>query len=310
MCTAISINKYKHYFGRTLDLEYNYNEKIIIIPRNYNLLYRYNKSNNNHFAFFGIGIIENNYPLLYDGCNEKGLCIAGLNLPISTNYNSYLSNKINICSFEIIPYILSNCENCNQAKQLLSKINITNDSFNNHYTAAKLHYIINDGNNCFVLEIINKSIFIIDNPYGILTNEPCFKFHLENIKHYENIKNEISNNYKGSQMLGLPGDNLSKSRFIKAYYSSKYFIFNENNINEIFNIFNNVFEINGLSQISENNYYKTIYISIYNSVDKICYIKTYNCANIIKINLFDFNLDGSILFGETIYYNEQMIEIK
>jgi len=73
MCTAISINKYKHYFGRTLDLEYNYNENVIIVPRAYNLKFRYNQSNNNHFAFIGIGIIENNYPLFYDGCNEKGL---------------------------------------------------------------------------------------------------------------------------------------------------------------------------------------------------------------------------------------------
>ena len=124
------------------------------------------------------------------------------------------------------------------------------------------------------------------------------------------MTNEIANNYKGSQMIGLPGDNLSKSRFIRAYYNSKYFIFNENNISEIFNIFNNIFEINGISKINENNYYKTIYICIYNSADKICYIKTYNCSNIIRINLLDFNLDGYNLISNSIYYKEEFIEIK
>lgn len=310
MCTAISFNKYKHYFGRTLDLEYNYNENIIIVPRTYNLKFRYNQSNNSHFAFMGIGIIENNYPLFYDGCNEKGLCIAGLNLPFSTTYSEYKSNKINLCSFELIPFILSNCANCNEVKSILSKCNVTNDSFNNYYNNSKLHFMVSDSNTSIVIEIINKNIMIYDNEYGVLTNEPTFNFHLENVKQYTTINNIINGKIKGSHLLGLPGDNISSSRFVRASINKIYFEFNESNISEIFNIFNNVFEINGLSKINENNYYKTIYISIYNSVDKICYIKTYNCANIIKINLFDFNLDGSILFNETIYYNEQMIEIK
>jgi len=308
MCTAIYFKKYKHYFGRTLDLEYNYNEKIIYVPRNFNLLYRYNKSNNNHYSFFGIGIIENNYPLLYDGCNEKGLCIAGLNLPKSTTYNNYLSNKINICSFEIIPYILSNCENCNEAKQLLSKINVTNDSFNNRYAVAKLHFMISDKNNCFVLEIINKSINIIDNPCNVLTNEPNFMFHLDNIKHYENINNELINDYKGSQMIGLPGDNLSKSRFIKAYYNQKYYLYDENNISELFNIFNNLFELNGLCKINNNQYYKTIYIVIYNMDDNCLYLKTYKNNEIFCINLFN-NQTNDKLISHSIYIDEYIKKI-
>ena len=111
-------------------------------------------------------------------------------------------------------------------------------------------------------------------------------------------------------MLGLPGDNSSKSRFIRAYYTNKYFIFNENNISEIFNIFNKVFEINGLSKINDNSYYKTIYLSIYDSISKICFIKSYNSSNIIKVNLLDFNLDGFYLISNSIYFKEQFIEIK
>ena len=310
MCTAISISKYKHYFGRTLDLEYNYNENVIIVPRAYNLKFRYNQSNNNHFAFMGIGIIENNYPLFYDGCNEKGLCIAGLNLPFSTTYSEYKSNKINLCSFELIPFILSNCANCNEVKSILSKCNITNDSFNNYYNNSKLHFMVSDNKTSIVIEIINKNIIIYNNEYGVLTNEPSFIFHLENIKHYNQIDNLINDKLKGSHLLGLPGDNISSSRFVRSSINKKYFEFNENNISEIFNIFNSVFELNGLSKINDNSFYKTIYISIYNSTDNICYIKTYNCSNIIQINLFDFNLNGINLFNYTIYYNEKFIILK
>ena len=137
MCTAFSIKKNNHFFGRTLDLEYNYNEKVIFIPKDFPLRFRYNKTINSHNYFYGIGIIENNYPLFYDGCNEYGLCIAGLNLPFSTQYNSFVGTKINICSFEIIPYILSTCSTINEVEKLLNKCNITNDKFNDNYPVSK-----------------------------------------------------------------------------------------------------------------------------------------------------------------------------
>ena len=33
MCTSISLLTKDHYFGRTLDLEYSYDEKVVITPR-------------------------------------------------------------------------------------------------------------------------------------------------------------------------------------------------------------------------------------------------------------------------------------
>ena len=35
MCTAISFQTKDHYFGRTLDLHYSYDESVVITPRNY-----------------------------------------------------------------------------------------------------------------------------------------------------------------------------------------------------------------------------------------------------------------------------------
>ena len=123
MCTAISLKLNKHYFGRTLDLEYHYNESVIITPRNFTFHFRYNKPINTHYLIFGIGIIENNYPLYYDACNECGLSIAGLNLPHSTTYSSYVGSKVNITSFELIPYILSNCTNIKETIDILNNCN-------------------------------------------------------------------------------------------------------------------------------------------------------------------------------------------
>ena len=35
MCTAITYKTDCHYFGRNLDLEYSYEESVVITPRNY-----------------------------------------------------------------------------------------------------------------------------------------------------------------------------------------------------------------------------------------------------------------------------------
>ena len=41
MCTAVTYKTKDFYFGRTLDYEYSYGEKITIVPRNYNLKFKF-----------------------------------------------------------------------------------------------------------------------------------------------------------------------------------------------------------------------------------------------------------------------------
>ena len=78
-------------------------------------------------------------------------------------------------------------------------------------------------------------------------------------------------------------------------YTKENIKINENNIGEIFNIFNNVYEINGLSNVSN---YKTLYISLYNTNNLILYYKTYKDSNIniIDINKIDYNSSDLISY--------------
>ena len=87
MCTAASFNTKDFYFGRTLDYEFSYGEEITITPRNYILNFRKEEHLKNHYAIIGMAHVLNDYPLYYDGINEKGLGMAGLNL-----YRGYLEN--------------------------------------------------------------------------------------------------------------------------------------------------------------------------------------------------------------------------
>ena len=70
MCTAISINSGDHYFGRTLDLEYHYDERVVITPRKFPFSFTNNERADTHHAIIGIATVMDGYPLYYDARNE------------------------------------------------------------------------------------------------------------------------------------------------------------------------------------------------------------------------------------------------
>lgn len=79
MCTAINFKTKNMYFGRTLDYEFSYGEKITITPREYEFKFRHLGVNSNHYAIIGMAHVFEDYPLYYEAANEKGLAVAGLN---------------------------------------------------------------------------------------------------------------------------------------------------------------------------------------------------------------------------------------
>ena len=81
MCTAITYQTKDHYFGRTLDLEYSYEEAVTVTPRNFPLVFRTEKNMDSHYAIIGMATVTENYPLYYDAVNEHGLAAAALNFP-------------------------------------------------------------------------------------------------------------------------------------------------------------------------------------------------------------------------------------
>ena len=72
MCTAATYITDDFYFGRTLDYEFSYVDEVTITPRNYIFNFRSAGTMRSHYAIIGIAYVLDNYPLYYDGVNEKG----------------------------------------------------------------------------------------------------------------------------------------------------------------------------------------------------------------------------------------------
>ena len=107
MCTAITYKTKNFYFGRTLDHNFSYGEEITITPRNYPIPLRHTEALKQHYAVIGTAHVAGDYPLYYDGVNEKGLGMAGLNFVGNAVYQDQDASGKNVETFELIPWILT-----------------------------------------------------------------------------------------------------------------------------------------------------------------------------------------------------------
>lgn len=280
MCTAITYNTKDFYFGRNLDLEYSYNEDIIITPRNYSLRFKAEDSIKEHFAIIGIGIEVEEYPLYYDGINEMGLSMAGLNFPGNAKYFPYASDKVNITPFELIPWVLGKFTTVSEVKEALRKLNIFDEVFGEEYPLTPLHWIVSDKEESIVIESTESGLNVYDNPEGILTNNPIFPEQLNNFVRYKEVKQ-------------LPGDYTSKSRFVRASFVRNYSISEEtenSSISQFFHILDSVAQPRGMELVGNKPKF-TIYSSCCNASKGIYYYKTYDNSRINGVDMFRENLE-------------------
>ena len=129
MCTVISYQNGNTYFGRNLDLERGYGEKVVITPRHYEFRMRCVDSLVSRHAMIGMAVVMNDFPLYFEATNEFGLSGAGLNFPGNAYYHEYVAGMDNVASFELIPWILGQCESVDEAKIRMKNLNVVNVDF-------------------------------------------------------------------------------------------------------------------------------------------------------------------------------------
>ena len=306
MCTALTYRNGHFYFGRTLDYDVHYGESVVFTPRHFPLPYRHLPESGEHYAMLGMAHLANGYPLYFDAMNERGLAMAGLNFVGFAEYGKPRQGKDNVTVFELIPWILSQCADIDQARSLLARLNLTDDAFSDQLPPTSLHWILGDRSGAITVEATASGLHIYDNPVGVLTNCPTFPEHLFHLNDFMQLSSgEPENRFcpklnlrpysRGMGAMGLPGDLSSRSRFVRAAFGKWNSVAGESeseSVHQFFHILGTVQQIRGCCRLSDGSYELTQYTSCCDTDRGIYYYTTYENSRIIGVDMHREDLDG------------------
>ena len=320
MCTCIAYKNREFYFGRNLDLEYRFGEKVVITPRNYEFCFQKHSNISQHYAMIGMATVQKNYPLYAEAVNEKGLGMAGLNFPGNAVYREEMPEKDNITPFELIPWILAQCKTVEEAAEKLKHINLLDHAFDEGLPLAPLHWMIADSNRCIVVEAVDDGVQIYENPYGVLTNNPPFPYYQHHLSNYRNLTGRMPKNHfaegmelkafgQGLGAVGLPGDFSPVSRFVKATFLTWNSRAEKNelsNVSQVFHILDAVAMVRGSVITEDGKEDMTTYSCCVSTEKGIYYYKTYTNSQIQAVCMYKEDLNTENLIEYQLQENQNV----
>ncbi|WP_054955756.1 choloylglycine hydrolase [Paenibacillus dakarensis] len=311
MCTALTLTSKDgfHFFGRNMDLDYNFNQSLLFVPRNLEWKNAVSgESTKTKYGFLGMGSLVDNHPLMADGMNEKGLACAGLNfLGFAHFEEEQTAGKVNLGPYDLMLWILSNFESVSEVKSALDSVNLVDKPFAPRLPVPTLHWMVYDTNDeSIVIEATAERISVLDNKIGVLTNQPTFDWHLTNLNQYialsptqpEQVtwhKQPLEPIGNGLGLRGLPGDFYPSSRFVKTALLKSYAALletKESTMAEFFHILGNVAPVGGSVITQEGKMFKTLYTSCMCLESGEYSYTTYNNNQINAVNMFKEDMDG------------------
>lgn len=307
MCTAISYRSGGHFFGRTLDLDCSYGEQITVTPRRYPFMLRHMPTMERHYALIGMTTAHAQQPLYYDGVNEKGLCMAGLNFPHSARYLPPAEGAENVASFELIPWVLGQCATVAEARQRLARVRLADTPYSAALCPAPLHWIVADSRESMVLEPLADGLHMYDDPAAVLTNEPPFPDQMIRLTEYAGLTRKPPENLfapalplppysRGMGAMGLPGDLSSGSRFVRAAFHLHNADAGRDaadSIRQFFHILGTVEHPRGSVQLPDGRYQITVYTACCHADRGVYYVTTYDNPHITGVAMHREDLDGT-----------------
>lgn len=307
MCTAITFQGKDFYFGRTLDLEYSYEEKVAITPRNYPFSFRFLPPIHRHHAMIGIAHMAQGCPLYYEATNEKGLGMAGLNFPGNACYGKERTGADNVASFEFIPWVLAQCGTLGEARALLTRLNLVDAAFSPQLPPSPLHWMIASREGSIVVESTKDGLQVYDDPVGVMTNEPPFPFQMLNLSNFMTVSPHPPVNLfapdvplvpysRGMGGIGLPGDLSSASRFVRAAFTRLNSVCDadceEACVTQFFHILGSVAQQRGCVHLEDGALELTVYTCCCNADKGIYYYTTYENPQLTAVHMDHTDLDS------------------
>ncbi|MFP4589308.1 MAG: linear amide C-N hydrolase [Candidatus Acetothermia bacterium] len=220
-------------YGRTMEWsQFDLHSQLVVYPRETEFQGTTPEGKNgiSWTAEYGFLAIELMGRASDDGMNEVGLAGGAFYHTGFAEYSEYdpsLADQ-SLAPTDVLPYILSNFSSISEVKEGMKEVEVISVVDPTLNKAVPFHLMIAepDGDS-LVIEFTNGEIKFFDNPVGVITNNPTFDWHLQNLRNYGKLsvepyeektwgEQEITPLASGSGLLGLPGDFTSPSRFVRA----------------------------------------------------------------------------------------------
>lgn len=287
MCTAL---KYKSIMGRNFDYEVSYGENVVKIPR---------QEYGNDYSIIGICTMYKDangvFPLLYDGMNERGLCMAGLAFEGNAHYMSYdrwlqqsiiktqdytIGAERAIPVYRFIFEVLGRCRNVSQALKYIDKSVLIDKQISSKYPNSDMHWFICDENESYVIEQTKDGLEWYRAETDVLTNNPPYPQQIAKYTANKGLIGKFMPNYhtRGVETEGLNGSYTSAGRFQRASYLKEKLEQSDckaNNVAQGFHLLSSVEQLYGATPVNDKFEY-TIYSVVYDMSSLIAYVKIYN----------------------------------
>jgi penicillin V acylase-like amidase (Ntn superfamily) len=187
-------------------------------------------------AFVGQSIPSAKFPAVFQGTNDQGLSFGAQTL-INSSSPTVGNDPSKILSVnDLGAWILGSFKSVSEVKAALLSgetefwLPLVPDFGNTPYQE---HYAVFDKNGgAIVIEFFNNKLNVYDNPVYVMTNQPQFPWHLENLNNYtftnldQNTgqlgKMKLVSTDAGIALAGLPSSQTSVGRFVKAAFYANY----------------------------------------------------------------------------------------
>lgn len=302
-------------YGRTMEFGFQLTSEAIVVPRQF------------PFAATGpggkpglvwtsryaaVGLNAYGVTVLTDGMNEKGLAGGILYFPGYAGYSDPAKTDPAkaLAPWEFLTWALTSFATVAEVKGALARVAIIDIAQPNLGTTPPFHYALHDASGAsLVIEPVNGTLKVYDNPLGVMTNAPTFDWHLTNLKNYVKVSpvnaeavtidgQTISSFGQGSGLLGIPGDPTPPSRFIRALgytISVRKLPSGEQSVRLAEHILNDFDIPMGFIQPGKDEQTPMEYTqwsTIADLTTKRYYVKTYEDQVLRGIDLKSFNLDA------------------
>lgn len=302
MCTAVRFTDTAGhaFWGRNYDWNVSYGEHPVVMPKGFSIPQQFGDPYPAPHAAIGMAVEYHGYPLFFNCGNDAGLAVGGLNFAGYARFEPKpVAGKTNIAAYEMPVWVAANFATVDEVEAALRNVAIIDAPIGLDMPVAMLHWHIADAKRSIVVEYQADGMHVHDDPVDVLTNQPPFGWHLENLRNYLACngswpgqitwRNDTMTPFgTGSTMRGIPGDYYATSRFVKAAFVNAFYPAKESeydNVMRMIHTLGSVAFTEGCAQMEDGSFETTLFSDCFSAASgtycySTCDDPTLRCARL------------------------------